>query len=206
MDIKKSILNGQIYDVCDYDEYAKNPQAYNNVAIINNGYIYPVRKTNEQGPGFYPFNSNTTNGAFLEPVNGIERENYSDDKLIDFSGDMRQKVEAAEILFEKEKEILTNAENIFIPRIKDGDSPAMQLTKEAVIGKEIDFDAYKHRYGNNFNNTRKLFENPDITLKKMAYVAKGIDLKITLTIEDANPNVANPLGRVISKVITGDDE
>lgn len=204
MDIKKSVIQGQIYDVCSYEQYAKNPQAYDgNTAIVDNGYIYPVKKSNDKGPGMYTAGPRATMVVFEGPNSDEEREIYSDKHLIDFNGDMRQIIESTEVLYEKEKEILTNVNNIFEPRVKDNDSPAMEALKEAVSGKQIDWDSYKHRYGKNANNTKKLFEANDVTLKKVGYVADGMDLKVTLTIEDKSPDVANPLGKKIVKVITG---
>ena len=40
-----------------------------------------------------------------------------------------------------------------------------------------------------------------MTIKKMKGFADGLDMKMTLTIEDKDPNVPNPIGKPISIVI-----
>ena len=208
MNIRKSVIDGQILDVYKYDEYAKNPQAYDgNCAILEDGYIYPIRKLNDNRPGMYTAGPRGTMVVFEKPVTDEQQQMYSDSNLIDFSGNtMSQMIENTEILFEKEKEILTNVNNIFSPKVKPEDTATMAGLKESITEKNCDFGSYKHRFGNNYNNTLKLFENNDITLKKVGYICEKLDIKVSLVLEDADPNVANPMGTTIVKVITGAED
>ena len=107
----------------------------------------------------------------------------------------------------REKEILTNPDNIFIPTISEKDSPAMRGLKQAIIEKRIDIDKYQDRFGKeNFPNDKRKFKDTDITMFMMNRMNKALDIKATLILEDKSPDVPNPIGRKISIDLTGYDE
>ena len=79
--------------------------------------------------------------------------------------------------------------------------------KKAIIQKHIDLDKYEQRFGDNYNNDRRLLEKDNITLTKLKTFAKALDMKLTLTFEDNGKNVPNPIGEPIRvTVIGGEDE
>ena len=204
--IRKQILEGQIYNVCTEEEYDKNPSLYGeNCAVMRNGITYPIKKMNDNTPGFHT-GEHRTIGMFIEP----DQENindYSSENVIDFSSqkDMKGLIESSELLYKQEKNILTmpDPDNILIPKRSEADSPIATLFKDSVELKHIVFDNYKARFGANPLNYRKLIDAQDITIKKVISMAEKFDQKVTLTIEDANPDVANPMGKSISTVLTG---
>ena len=72
--------------------------------------------------------------------------------------------------------------------------------------KNIDINKYEQRFGKNFNNDKRLFNNPTISLSKLETIAKALDMKLTLVIEDDNASVPNPMGdKVVIDLIPGDD-
>ena len=75
--------------------------------------------------------------------------------------------------------------------------------KQALNLKNIDIDAYADRFGENFNNEKRLLKGSSITMSKLKSIGDKLDMKITLTITDSNPNVPNPIGQEISVDICG---
>ena len=105
-----------------------------------------------------------------------------------------------------ERTILTTPENIFVPVIRDDDSPEMVGLKEAVIAKEIDIDKYQARFGSNYSNDKRLFNDKSITLSKLKTMFKALDMKGTLIIEDLNDDIPNPIGKkIVIDLLGGDD-
>ena len=79
----------------------------------------------------------------------------------------------------------------------------MALLKKAIARKNIDLESYKQRFGSDYNNDKRIFEQPSITFFKMKRVCDIFDIKVSLTLED-NPGAANPIGERLSAVITRD--
>jgi hypothetical protein len=144
---------------------------------------------------------------YNEPKTEEEKNEYSSSNIIDFNkaNTMKDIIEKKEHVKSLENEIIVNSDNIFIPRIDDNDSNEMRALKEAVIAKQIDINAYAPRFGKNFANTKRLFNYNTISLGKLKSITDALDMKCTLTIEDKNQEVPNPINKVITADITGGD-
>ena len=215
MNFKKQTINGKMYNVIDHENYMKNNELYDNsqtaieVKINGSDYVLPIRNNKtDNRPGVY-------NDGCLQFFNIPNKDNekqfkeYSSDNMIDFSNcsSIAEIMEKQEILRDEEKEILANPDNIFIPNISDKDSPAMRGLKQAIIEKHIDIDKYQDRFGKeNFPNDKRKFKDTDITMFMMNRMNKALDIKATLTLEDKNPDVPNPIGRKIVIDLTGYDD
>jgi len=68
--------------------------------------------------------------------------------------------------------------------------------------KHIDINKYAYRFGDNFNNDRRLFEKDTITLAKMKTIAEALDMDCYIIFEDREPGVPNPIGTQIKAKIT----
>ena len=90
-----------------------------------------------------------------------------------------------------------------MPKIGDYDSPEMVGLKQAIIAKQFDINLYKDRFQGNFSNDRRILSDSKISLDKLVKFAKALDMKISMEITDANPNVPNPMNTVINIDITG---
>ena len=101
-----------------------------------------------------------------------------------------------------EKEILTSVDDITTPNISSLDSPEMKIVKQAIIKKHMDINKYADRFGSNFANDKRILKTNSITQKMMKRILSNIDVKATLILEDASPDVANPMGEKIEIVIT----
>lgn len=200
-------IDGKMCEVITPTQYMNNPGMYqNNYTAMNiEGfpYIYPIRGKSDTRAGVY------ISGPFfkVKEPDVDEVHLYSRDNVTDFTnpkgiGDLIKKQNKVK---DQERTILTNPDNIFQPPIRPEDSPAMQALKQATIMKNIDLDQYAGRFGSNFNNTKRLYNNPTISLNKLVYICDNIDVKITVTLEDASPDVPNPIGHPISMQLTASD-
>ena len=85
----------------------------------------------------------------------------------------------------------------------------MKALKEAVTDKHIDLDKYEPRFGSNYNNDKRIFNKPNISLAMLVRMCNALDIKATLTLEDQQmPDGAetpNPIGRTISVELTSTD-
>lgn len=205
MSLVKAKIGETIYDVVDYEEYYRNihlyPSAYTAIRGAD-GYIYPIRNLSDHRPGAY-----MTGGLdiFKPPTTTVECAMYSEQNIIDFTKaeGMRDLITCSQMLSSAERSILTNIDNLFVPDIGESDTPEMQALKQAIIAKHIDLDKYEPRFGPNYNNDKRLLRKDRITFDKLRTIGECLDIRATLTIEDAAPDVPNPIGRPISIEITG---
>lgn len=208
MSLRKMAIGGVMYDVITEDEYYKNPQLYTQfTAIMNQGSVYPIRRLESRPgakclPGFYP----TDGMSFYIHPNTASVDEYSDSRMIDFRAaeDMREYIQTKQRLASAERSILTSIDNVFTPEICENDTPEMVALKQAIIDKNIDLDKYEPRFGPNYNNDKRLLKKPSITFGKLRAMCEALDIKATITFEDANSDVPNPIGRVITAELTGD--
>lgn len=209
MSLRKMAIGGVMYDVVTEEEYYKNPQLYTQFTAIaaGNGSVYPIRRVeNKPGvrhlPGFYP----TDGMNFYIHPNAAAASEYSEERMIDFRAaeNMRGYIQTKQRLASAERSILTSIDNVFTPEICEDDTPEMVALKQAIIDKNIDLDKYEPRFGPNYNNDKRLLKKPSITFGKLRAMCEALDIKATITFEDANPDVPNPIGRVITAELTGD--
>lgn len=205
--MEKCKIGDKIYDIISFEEYSKNKDNIDPsyTAIKDGDYLYPIRPKTSNLPGLY----NQTNAicTFKDPSEE-EKEDYSVKNIIDFGNatSLKEIIIKQNKLKNAERTILTTPENIFVPMIKDDDSPEMVGLKEAVIAKEIDLDKYQARFGSNYSNDKRLFNDKTITLAKLKTMFKALDMKGTLIIEDLNDDIPNPIGRKIVVDLLGGDE
>ena len=131
-------------------------------------------------------------------------ETYTTDSVIDYSkaNTYKQFVETQNMVKELERDILTSPDNIYVPPEDKNDSPAMKALKEAVIDKKIDLDKYEPRFGSNYNNDKRIFNKQNISLPMLVRMCNALDIKATLTLEDQNSDVPNPMNTSISVEVT----
>lgn len=200
--MEKARIGDAIYDVISIEEYQRNPDMYGKFTAVKHGdgNVYPLRNRTDNRPGFYP-----TGGLdFIKPAPPSETHIYSQQNIISFDNkeNIREIIEAQRELANEERAILTTIDNVFIPDIGQNDNPETRALKQAIIDKHIDLDKYEPRFGPNFNNDKRLLKKSSITLSKMKTMFEALDMKATLIIEDAAPNVPNPIGHQIVAVLT----
>jgi ribosomal protein S17E len=210
--MKKARIGRRIMDVIDQDEFIRrsntNPEIVKELAEDTavqapNGMIYPIQKQHTTAiPGVYDAGPmllyNTPESMKTDPQ-------YQADNIIDFENvsSLKESIAKQAELEQAERTILISPENIFTPIVQETDTPEMALLKKAIARKNIDLESYKQRFGSDYNNDKRIFEQPSITFFKMKRVCDIFDIKVSLTLED-NPGAANPIGERLSAVITRD--
>ena len=211
-DMIKMQIGEKMYDVVpDLESYQNNEEAYlrNFTAIesMDRQYALPVIKVYDGRPGIKV--GGLMSREYL-PETDEDKEKYSMDNAINLSDskNITELLEKQTAIREIEQEILTNPDgNIFTPKITNEDTAAIAALKEAVIAKHINLDNYEMRFGSNYYNDDRLLTKKKISLSMLERICNALDIKATLTLEDKEPDVPNPIGRVISVELTdGDDE
>lgn len=205
-DFKKAKVEGRVTTVIKPEEALKNQSMQNKYTSVEVGnYILPVKTSYDPtNPGFY---IDGKIGKIIYPSKE-DIEDYTNQNVIDFSDvkTMKELIAKQEEVKKMESEVLSNSDNLFKPIAKENDSPEMKALKQAICLKNIDIDAYADRFGDNFNNDKRLLKGSSITMSKLKSICDKLDMKCTLTISDANPNVPNPIGEDIVIDICGTND
>jgi hypothetical protein len=211
--MKKTKIGRRMLDVVNEQEYIRrttmNPSATadlaEDTAIEKDGYVYPVTKQ------YSPIVPGVTDVGpvllYSHPEEMNDDPEYDSKNTIDFSNvkNLQESIEKQAELMKSERAILVSPDNIFTPMVKEEDTPEMKLLKEAIVRKNIDLDNYKQRFGSDYNNDKRLFDQNSITFFKMKRICDIMDIKMSLTLED-KPGAANPIGDKLSAQITMNEE
>jgi hypothetical protein len=211
--MKKAKIGRRILDVIDESEFIRrsslNPDIVaslaEDTAIEKDGYVYPVTKQ---------YSKDVTGVTDLGKVllyslteQDKSADEYKVENVIDFENvkSLQESISKQNQLMSAERTILVSPENIFTPVIKEEDTPEMKLLKQAICLKGIDLDNYKQRFGSDYNNDRRLFEQNSITFFKLKRLAEIMDMNVFLSLED-KPGAPNPIGEKLTIQITSDGE
>lgn len=196
--MQKFLYTGdKLLDVVPINDYFRSPNFYvsKGTAIdIGQDHVFPVITDIDKTPGIVIKPGKPI--AFCKNTETPEMEKYETSKVIDFSNskDAKEFMEKQTLLHQLEKDVLSNPDNIFSPETDSSEAPAMQLLKKAVCSKHIDLDKYEPRFGSNYANDKRLFNKPSISMQMLTRVCNALDIKATLTLEDQEGDIANPMG------------
>ena len=203
MSLEKAKIGDAIYDVISTQEFERDPDSFGQYVAIKggDGYLYPMRSRTDNRPGCYYCGGM----YFFKPPTFDEGHVYDSQNIINFNdaSNLRDVIKCQQKLMNAERSILTTIDNVFAPEIDENDTPEMKIMKQAIRDKHIDLDKYESRFGPNYNNDKRLLKKGNITFGKLRDISTALDMKVTLTIEDASPDVPNPIGSVLSTEITG---
>ena len=198
----KANIKNHMYDVVTLDQYQENPNQFlqNHIAVKEGDYLYPVLSPTQEGLGV---RVGTTMSLFEQPTSESQKKIYSKENMIDFSDvdSMATMIDRLDAVKKLESDVLTSVDNIFTAKINPSDTPEMVALKTAVNNKHIDLDKYAYRLGANYNNDKRLFNKPNISLGMLKRMATALDMQVTLTIKDV-PEAPNPIGKEIVVDIT----
>ena len=198
--IRKTSINGKMYDVVELDEYLSNKELYpsNCTAIHINNMALPIT---------HKKNSIGINISYWNPPKG-DLGDYSYDRVIDFSdiSNIKDMIKAQDAVRNLETEILTSPDTPTQFKINPNDMPEMVAMKTAFNLKGADLDKYEHRFGSNFSNDKRLFNKDRLSLPMIKRLCENLDMKATLIIQDASPDVPNPMEEIVSVDLTGFDD
>ncbi len=202
----KMKIGNKMCDVTSPEEYYQHPDFYDSnytaLKLESEHIVLPIiNKSDYQAgvPGIYP---ESLISRYNIPEN---REEYDMDSIIDFTNvtEYKDVIEKSSMVKSLENKILENSDNITKIKHDENDEPEMTALKEAINSKECDINAYGPRFDGNFANDRRILSDKSITMTKLKKYGNAMDMKITLTIEDKNDKVPNPIGKVISVELTG---
>lgn len=206
MEMRKAKVDNKICDITTLENYINNKKLYDPqyTALEVNGMVLPIIGRLDGRIGICVNDM----VSFYNPPPKEREAEFDAENIIDFNKakNMNELIQKQDYVKSLENEIIVNSDNIFEPRIEDEDAPEMRALKEAVVAKQVDINAYAPRFEGNFANDKRLFNDNKITLIKLKKITDALDIKCTLTLEDKNPNVPNPIGRVIIADITGGDD
>ena len=211
--MKKAKIGRRILDVIDESEFIRrsslNPDIVaslaEDTAIEKDGHVYPVTRQ---------YSKDVTGVTDLGKVllyslaeQDKDADEYKVENVIDFENvkSLQESINKQNQLMSAERTILVSPENIFTPVVKEEDTPEMKLLKQAICLKGIDLDNYKQRFGSDYNNDRRLFEQNSITFFKLKRLAEIMDMNVSLSLED-KPGAPNPIGEKLTIQITSDGE
>lgn len=210
--VSRSILNGQMYDVFDYDQYESE-------GLYSKSGIYPIAVKEKVGdreiilPYKGKYNGQTVPGIYSAgPIdfkvlpNESEISNY-ETEIINMSNtdDAKKLINSQETIKRLEtSQLTTTPDNITQLNIGENDQPAMKLLKMALNGKHINLDDYAPRFGSNYPNDKRQLKNDNVTLNIFSRFCEKCDMELMLTVKDKSPDVPNPIGRSITVSLSED--
>lgn len=196
----KAFIDGVMYDVTIPSNFHNQPELYDGqkTAVNVNNYVIPIRNTkyNPNSIGMYP---GPIFDRYVMPETQEEQEIYSESHMANYNNvtKLQELVEEQNKVNVDQMMFLTTPDNIFKPPIDNlKDEPLMIGLKQAVIDKNIDINKYQSRF-EQFSNDRRKFKLNKISLDKFVSFARSLDMKATVIIEDASPDVPNPIGHKI---------
>lgn len=205
--VLKAVTNGQVYDVMSYDEYGKLKEIPKGVAILEEynalKVLLPVKGeyTGQIIPGVY---SSGAVDFVVYPTNQSQMEEYMPTKIVDISNtnSMKEILQKEETLTRLAEPWITNPDNITKFPINEDDQPEMKCLKSALNSKNMDFDKYAPRFGENFPNDKRQLKNSSATLNIIKRFCEKCDMEAILVLKDKKPDVPNPIGKEISVSLT----
>lgn len=201
--LNKAFINGKIYNVIETNELpylSMYLETYDNLAVHHMGFILPIYINSCACylPGVYCDNQL---GIFIcTPTVPEDCQIYSDSHLAGF-GDAQtfhDVLEAKEKIYQDEYNHLISSDEEFTPHIdQTNDTALMFAVKSAIAAKHCNINNYAERFGSDFNNDKRKFNGNSITAGKAESILSNTDVRVTLVVQDMNPDVANPIGKTL---------
>ena len=212
--VNQAYIDGLRVDVMSPQEYYANPELYTpkSTCLTVEGlpYILPVRTSaiDYSVPGYYLIPGVYGPGASpfvpIVPPRPDQMEEYSVNNVVDYNNvsNIKELLDAnAEMSAYERKAFLSDQPDDIVELYIDDmyDSPLMILCKRIINSKRVPSKLLENRMGNNYNNNMRLLKNKhDISYNKAVEVLNCIDVRLTATATNADPNVLYPMQSNIS--------
>jgi hypothetical protein len=196
--VKKTILNGRMYFLSSYEEFAPNPEPTGDDAVIENingkEVVLPYRGKypgNTSVPGIY--NAGCVDFEVLPTEETMDQ--YIPEKIITFknSDDIKETLRKEEVIERMKEPWISSPDHITTLPISKDDCPEMKNMKMAINAKHIDLDKYAGRFGDNFPNDKRQLKNKSLTLNILERFCNNLDMEAVLILRDKSGNVPNPM-------------
>lgn len=209
--VTKAPVNGQTFDIIEYDDYRANLEAYygrNDIAI-------PVDYHGRQMmlPFRGAYNGSSIPGVYnagcidfvVKPEEGFADKYIPDpSSIISLSNtdSIRELIMKEDSVKKMDEPFITTPDNITNIPINANDQPEMVCLKKALNAKKIDIDKYAGRFGDNFPNDKRQLKSKSATLNIIKRYCNNCDMEAILILRDAGPDVANPMNTEICVSLT----
>lgn len=213
--VKKAPINGQTYDIVEYDTYRKDFDTYkdrNDIAIPidykGKQMLMPYRGQycNSGIPGIY--NAGSID-FIVKPDEGLADKYIPDEKdiiCLSNTDDIKELILKEDSVKKLDEPFITTPDNITNIPINQNDQPEMVALKLALNAKKIDIDKYAARFGDNFPNDKRQLKSKSATLNIIKRYCKNCDMEAKLILTDARPDVPNPMNKEIVVSLTSYDD
>lgn len=202
MKINKAFICGKIFNVIENINGIVNickQYDMDTIALHHMNFVLPFycNTNNFSKPGVY---IDAIGYNIIIPTLEEDRETYSDSHIAYF-GDAKSfqdVLQAKEKIYQDEYNHLVSNDDIFTPNIdQTNDTPLMFAVKSAIAAKQCNINNYAERFGSDFNNDKRKFNGNSITAGKAESILSNTDVRVTLVVQDMNPNVPNPIGKTL---------
>lgn len=216
--MKKVVMNGKLQNMTTVSDYLRSPNAFtvnDTVIDMGDGTMLPLisqagYERNEVGiainPNSFINRFNPPKERDMDSYNiAVQTEAHS---VIDFSDckNYHDVINKQKALKDVRSELMTNADHISYYPIGDNNTRLMAGLKEAINAKQCDINMYEQNFDGNFLNDIRILNGDSITDKKTIKFGNALDIKVSVKFEDKNPNVPNPMGKVVEVELTGGDD
>lgn len=207
--VVRCVINGQMYDLFDYDEFSKQTEHLSNSAILEeyNGekIVLPNRGKYEgptSNPGIYDAGCID---IVVFPTDNVVSQ-YIPDKIVELNNgiSMKEMLERKDVMARLDEPWITSPDNITQFTISEEDRAEMKCLKTALNKKKVDIDKYSSRFGQNYPNDKRQLKNNSATLNIIKRFCEHMDMEALLILRDKNSNVPNPIGTEIVVSLTED--
>lgn len=217
--VTKAPINGQTFDIIEYEEYRANFDAYYGRSDVAIAVDYRGRDMMLPLRGAY--NGSTIPGVYnagcidfiVKPEEGFADKYIPDPSSViclSNTDDIRELIMKEDSVKKLDEPFITTPDNITNIPINPNDQPEMVCLKKALNAKKIDIDKYAGRFGDNYPNDKRQLKSKGATLNIIKRYCKNCDMEALLILRDANPDVPNPMNTEICVSLTSlaeeDDE
>ena len=217
VDVTIASVNGQMYEVIEYEDYVKNKEHYKDRTDLavpvdykdDKNIILPVK-------GEYPKSGMTSipglyNAGCVDFIVTPEEafvNRYIPKNMVTMSNtdDIKRLIEAEEESRKLDEPFITTPDSITNVPIKQSDAPEMKCLKMALNAKHIDLDKYAGRFGKNFPNDKRQLKNSTATLNIIKRYCESMDMEAVLILRDSRPDAPNPMNTEIAVSLTENTE
>lgn len=210
--ITKAPINGQTFDIVEYQEYRDNLEGYKDRSDIAVPVDYNGRemmlpyKGQYKGPTMVPGIYNAGCIDFVvKPEEGFADKYIPDPTSVirlSNTDDIRDLIMKEDSVKKLDEPFITTPDNITNIPINQNDQPEMICLKKALNAKKIDIDKYANRFGDNYPNDKRQLKSKSATLNIIKRYCANCDMEAILILKDAGPNVPNPMGTEIAVSLT----
>nr|DAI13139.1 MAG TPA: hypothetical protein [Caudoviricetes sp.] len=192
------LIDGKIYDAVPYSELHSISDTSSVVAIMPDGKILPLAKE-RGGTGIY-ISYDTLFGTINEENCPTVTPLNIDTKGEDIKSIITKNEKNRNVDFEQVSAY--TSDNKYKPAINGDEYKEMELLKKAISAKNIDINAYEHRFGGKFQNDKRLLTKNSISIDKLKSTADALDMEVEIIIRDKKGDIPNPMGTEFRGVIT----